>query len=363
MRNKLMWSVTALAVLVWPYAALGANVLLDLGPGGAEDISQDGMLVAGNDAGGGFYWTPSSGKVSIGNQVVGAEYFGGSPLVAGNISNNAAVWQSGSWSALPKANEAYDWRAEAVGSDGTTDYWVAGYARNTPYNRATRYKHTSVSSTTIDLPPSGHDHSYYYGASDNGVFVGKAQYTGSPPSGGSRNGMVYSPAAWLPPVGGPTGSLESETFNVSSDGNVKVGWGYTSGGAVYSAYWWDSGNAPHVIPIFANQDWMEALSVDGDGTVIGGRTYLKPAYTQAEAWIYDVPTDSLQTVAAFLSGLGVDITGWTFSELTGISNDGLSLAGKGKYLGVDHGWAYVVPEPATLAVAMLVLPLLRRRRR
>jgi hypothetical protein len=46
---------------------------------------------------------------------------------------------------------------------------------------------------------------------------------------------------------------------------------------------------------------------------------------------------------------GVDLTGWQLKEATGISNDGLTIAGYGTGpLGAYEGWVVTIPEPPSL---------------
>lgn len=351
MQSKSVVAVLAVLALVTPVRA--ANVFVDLGAGSAVGISNDGTVVGGNDVAGGYYWKSGS-KTTIGNTVVDVATFQGNPLVAANSPAGGVVWKNGAWQSLGSPNFV----AAGLGTDGTNEFWVAGHLTNNPYDSAARYKSSSNSAASIGLPAGGHDNSYFYAASDVGTFVGRAQWGGSGPNGGGRLGIT-STQQWLAPKDGMGG--ESWAADVSSDGNIKVGFGWN--GAYWQGHWWDAANGIHTVPLIGSEDWAEATSVSGDGMVIAGFTLTKASgYGTQDAFIWNRATNQLQTVKQYLAAGGVDTTGWTYTDVTGISFDGTGLAGTGTFNGAAHGWAYTVPEPASLLIMIAGLGLLRRRR-
>jgi uncharacterized membrane protein len=83
-----------------------------------------------------------------------------------------------------------------------------------------------------------------------------------------------------------------------------------------------------------------------------------------EIWIENTGAIDLQS---FLTGLGLDLTGWTLTSVTAISGDGATIAGQGipPDPSMSGAWIAVIPEPSTwlLAVSALTTAILSRLRR
>ena len=66
----------------------------------------------------------------------------------------------------------------------------------------------------------------------------------------------------------------------------------------------------------------------------------------------------------FLPTLGIDLTGWTLTEATGISADGLTIVGNGVNPdGRIEAWIAVIPEPAAMPLLGAGLMFILRWRR
>ncbi len=96
-----------------------------------------------------------------------------------------------------------------------------------------------------------------------------------------------------------------------------------------------------------------AFGVSGDGSVIVGEG--RPATGGTEAFIWD-SVNGMQNISDVLTSNGVDMTGWLLDSAHGISDDGMTIVGRG--INSDRNpEAWVanlstepVPEPATIAL-------------
>jgi hypothetical protein len=71
-----------------------------------------------------------------------------------------------------------------------------------------------------------------------------------------------------------------------------------------------------------------------------------------EAFIWTAAT-GMQTVSSVLTGLGVDLTGWSLTQATGISADGTVVVGTGTFGNQGTAWIAVLPSPSPLLAAVL----------
>src|SRR5690606_36480711 len=95
----------------------------------------------------------------------------------------------------------------------------------------------------------------------------------------------------------------------------------------------------------------EATDVSGDGRIIVGRS-------ETQAFIYD-PVNGMRPLRDYLIGLGLDLSGWWLDTATAISDDGLTIVGRGlKPSGQDEGWVAIIPEPSTALLVLLGIGML-----
>jgi len=62
----------------------------------------------------------------------------------------------------------------------------------------------------------------------------------------------------------------------------------------------------------------------------------------------------------FLTGLGLDLTGWRLTDVRAISGDGTTIAGHGTPPdpSMPGAWVAVIPEPSTVGLALVAFLLL-----
>jgi len=92
-----------------------------------------------------------------------------------------------------------------------------------------------------------------------------------------------------------------------------------------------------------------ALAASGDGSVIVGKSGAgDPATTGHEyAFIWN-ETSHMRDLRAVLASAGVNLTGWTLTEATGVSSNGRVIVGKGvNPQGLQEGWIANLGTPCS----------------
>jgi GH25 family lysozyme M1 (1,4-beta-N-acetylmuramidase) len=366
------------------------------------DVSKDGTLAGGTDSSGNaFLWTSASGKVSIGTgySLVGVDWYNSTNVLAvannwGYTTTRPWYWQgyyngtNGSWTQLPGAGASTGtagyWFGTGLGiTNGNVNWWVSGYTTNTlistspghkqgvGYDAVKNYSQIASTSSTTNWNAngnSGHDEMGFYGTSDAGWMVGTEQYGGAgTPGSGSTHGCYWTAwydvsikprPHWLGPPensGKPNTSTVTVSGAISADGTIKGG--TDKSGAIYWGLWWDNASPiPNVYKVpqlfisgTTHSDWMEVHSLNKDGTVMGGDYYRTDA---ADAWYeafvcYRSGTTITSTnkVGDLLHAYGLNTNGWTFNDVTGLSDDGNTLVGYGVTNSVTHAWLAQLPAP------------------
>ena len=271
----------------------------------ASDVSADGSVVVGTLgsqlnypgwATGGFRWTDGTGMVEL-------ESLFGSPVSPPAVSADGSVVVSGGCLQIPFAfNEscfAYRWTSGEVTS-GFDDL---------PFN----LKACGVSA-------------------DGSVVVGGIEAGPSPcDCVGWGCGSTHGAFRWTASEGmtGPTGFSSAGCYgeaagDVSADGQVVIvgGWDYPDAGVVWRA---DTGVVDlGDLPGGYVGSYARALS--GDGSVVVGYSW---SASGQEAFIWDAVNGIRSLRALLVDEPGLDLTGWTLTSATGVSDDGQTIVGTG----------------------------------
>ncbi len=332
-------TVVAVVAFLGSQAIAGTFSSLTFSP---QDMSADGSLVGGGNS---LFSGVTLSETNTGAPVVGVENVGGVATAAGNFGGSAAVYQNGVWTPVGS------FTATGFGA-GSGDYWVSGKSGT----NVMLYAQSTGTTATI---PSGLSSLKTVKVSNNGLLAGAGN------NGNSEQAFVSNGTGGVKLVASTIGTgfqVQTEAFAISSDGTQAAGWGWGLNGAWPAMRWDVTAGTPHDIPPnYSGNDWDEAWAVNGDGTVFGGFEYTASSgWTEHKAWITNLTTRTW--VSNYLAAEGVDVTGWAFTNVTGMSDDGLSFCGTGTYNGVATGWAYTVPEPASLVLLSLGGLFLRRRR-
>jgi uncharacterized membrane protein len=98
-----------------------------------------------------------------------------------------------------------------------------------------------------------------------------------------------------------------------------------------------------------------ANGVSADGSVVVDQGMSPSGY---EAFIWDA-TNGIRELDQALIDLGLDpanLAGWTLSDAKAISDDGLTIVGKGTNpSGYRKAWIAIIPEPSTASLFALGL--------
>ncbi|MCK6486694.1 MAG: PEP-CTERM sorting domain-containing protein [Phycisphaerae bacterium] len=305
--------------------ATGMVGLSDL-PGGAfesaaQDVSADGSVIVGlgrsSQGFEGFRWSVSGGMVGLGD------------LPGGPFSSTAM----------------------GVSASGSI---VAGFSDTGP-SRTQAFRWTAATGMVPlgDLP-GGDDDSAAYAISGNGAVICG---TAAGPTGlelfrwTAESGMVGLGDL-------PGGEQYAACTDLSVDGGVIVGVGYSSN---FEAFRWtaDTGMVGlGGLDAFVLDSWAWATS--GDGSIVVGRSRLNG---NSAAFIWDAQNGMRELRSVLIDDYGLNLTGWTLHEATGISSNGRAITGTGRNAsGQTEAWLAVIPEPGSCLLAVIAaLYVLRRR--
>jgi probable HAF family extracellular repeat protein len=390
MRTHRVHSVTAAIGLLLSAAALlhageQAPFFMGLGglrPGGsasqAFDISRDGTTVVGlsfSEQSGthpeAFRWQYGQGMSGLGSLEGGffsSRAFGvsgdGSAVVGVSVSGNG--------------NEAFRWDAEngitglgdlpggsfssealAVNADGTV---IVGRGRSASGDEAFRWE-DGVMVGLGDLPGGGFLSVARDVSADGSVVVG---YGTSAASGFAAEAFRWEAGSGM--VG--LGDLEGGIFNsgasaVSPDGKVVVGWGTSALGT--EAMRWDAASGMQGLGLLGlDFSGCQARDVSADGSVIVG--YCLREVGRPAAFLWDALHGMRDLRQVLVDDFGLDLTDWTLEFAEGISADGRTITGSGRFEYEpgrfrSEGWIARIPEPASGFLFLGLIAALARRAR
>jgi probable HAF family extracellular repeat protein len=257
----------------------------------ARAVSADGLTVAGycrlSQGWQGFRWTSSSGMVGLGDLPGGKTF-----CRAYDVSADGSVVIGGSSSTSSGDDyEAFRWTADG-GMVGLGDL------------------------------KTGKFNSYGQGVSADGTVV-----VGTSASASGPEAFRWTQAGGMMALGDlPGGDFCSRAFAVSADGSVVVGRSISAAGQ--EAFRWTKSEGMQGLGDLPGGDFHScAWAASADGSVVVG------AGTSAsgmEAFIWDANNGVRNLKDVLEKEYALDLAGWTLGIARGISDDGLTIVGRGR---------------------------------
>jgi probable HAF family extracellular repeat protein len=352
--------ILALLIAVPTLTARAANQTLlieieprtRLFPGG---VSAGGALVSGTfDGGGGFYWMPTTGVISIGGASAEAVSRDGRTIVGiatdSRGTRQAAVWvRAAEWSLLGSFPNAVPCDTDLSAAYGTSGNGrvVVGLAWNgCRFARAFKWQE-STGMVDLGSTVAGHSSLANGVSADGNVVVGYQER-----EDGFRQG-----ARWVDLrqelIPGPTGSVGyvAVARAANHDGSIVVGQVCRPGERFDQSAWvWTPGDgtrclpAPSLRPSPGPVIIVTANGTSDNGRVIGGGQNVGGSNdSNAIIWIDGSPSylkDYLQA-----NGVPNAFATWiNTGEITDVSPDGRVLIGWGAALGGFRGYVVILGE-------------------
>ena len=341
----------------------------------AHAVSRDGSVVVGGstsaatdgDGREAFRWTRQTGMVGLGDLPGGnSESFayavsGDGATVAGESGSihmdEAFIWaeKTGMTSVPGMPDGGMHTYGIALSTDGST---LVGYYYGEQPASLYSFSWTATTGVVPLEPQADYWHSPNDASADCSVVVGSRitvnltydpfRWTEEPFRWTEETGMVG--------LGDFPDGSRSSAYGVSADSSVVVGYGQTSSGS--EAFRWAQqtgivglGNLP------GGRSSSSAHAVSADGAIVVGNAYdeVGPA-----AFIWDAQHGMRKLQDVLVNDYGLDLTGWTLTEATDISDDGLVIVGNGYDPdGNSEAWIAIIPEPGNLCLLVLGVLMVR----
>lgn len=284
----------------------GGMIGLGLLPGrswsSARAASADGSVVVGKSAPEAFRWTAAEGMVALGFPGTAARGVSADgSVVVGTSTTGAWRWTAGDGMIplgyLPGDNGS---EAEGVSADGSVVVGVSSYR---------------------DYIGTGRDEAFRWTLEDGMVGLGfiSGDHADSMATAVSGDGSIV--------VGWSTSLVGGEqAFRLTADGGM-VGLGFLPGDGL-----------------------SRANSISADGSTVVGWSYGSADGRKPFIWDETHGLRNLKTLLAIDCGLQDELTGWSWMNATGVSNDGRVIVGSGFRRRIEEAWIAVIPEPCALAL-------------
>jgi uncharacterized membrane protein len=305
-------------------------------------LSANGEVAVGQTGRGAFRWSSATGMEALGeNAGIATDVSADGSVVVGNGASINGLPRALRWTAdsgimtLEDVGPFSQTYATGVSSDG--EITVGGH-----HHGATRW---TADGRMIGVPIGETYGSSAVALSHDGSIVAGTMVSWTDQH---REAVRWSDTRGLVRLGLLPGDTDSHASEMTPDGQVIVGIsehfaagsGYTSRG-----FRWTEADGMVELPVFP-------AGISDDGRVIIGST--RTVGGEPVIWTPETGVINLQP---FLTSAGLDLTGWTLTNVTAISGDGTTIAGQGfpPRPTTSGAWIAVIPEPSTWALGGISL--------
>lgn len=353
-------TASLLLLAAWTSARTSAQTITEIGvlhghnESGASGINGNGTAVCGYSAVTGgisraIRWTSTAGILNLGTVVPthqtsfaaaisddGQIVVGESYTIGIGQPMRAFRWtQSTGMVGLPLGN--FHDQAMGISADGSTILGQSNYY-------AVKWTNSGTTLTYLgQIGPTGA--SYSVGSNSNGSFI--AGY-------GALN-FYRQVGMWTPPappqiVGTVFPNDDTWVTSMSRDGGTVVG---------FSGYFSSTRRAMKWTPTTGLVDIGLATITPGDQTSFGAVTSEGIAslgwatYSGNQAAVHWTEIGGFWDLNSYLASWGVNLTGWTLTECTGVSADATALCGNGYFNGQKRGWVVRGLQPVCGALVYM----------
>lgn len=195
-------------------------------------------------------------------------------------------------------------------------------------------------------------------SSDGSVVVGESQGQDT-----ITLGWRWTESKGMQPLGPiPGWSEDSWPLAASADGTVAVGFSHAESGTEIQAFRWTESEGMMGLGDLPGGDVRAfAMDVSADGAIVIGTS--EPSAAEQIAWMWDGANGMRPIQDVFILDYGMDLSGWTLTQMNTVSDDGLVFCGKGvSPSGQIETWIASIPEPATLALVGVCGAFLLRKK-
>jgi probable HAF family extracellular repeat protein len=327
-------------------------------PGGvfessAQSVSADGSVVVGSsmsESGAhAFIWTGNTGMVSLGNlpdssfkqswadniSADGKVIVGyGDPVGSGWDTYRGFIWtDKGGMREMGSLNSSTRSMAFNVSGDGSIVVGDGG-PEAFRWTQETGIERLGVlpgktNSRAIDI------------SSDGSVIIGQSY---SLPAWNDEDGFIWTQSDGMKAMASLTGGKYCMLLALSPDGSVIAG--TTRSSSTYPAFFWTKDKGMVVIGHLSGRNTTHPTDMTPFGKIIVGGSFSGP--TSGDAFIWDSTNGMRKLQTVLQTEYGLDLTGWTFQNASGITPNGNVIVGHGiNPSGKQEAFRVVLNKPLT----------------